>query len=91
LLHYIDLIGEYVNAAYHLWQGQEIILETRPVDPRSLLRGNYALLGYEISRIPAETIAANYPLRNGENVYASLQTDPDGVLKTGVFLLGCIG
>ncbi len=32
--------------------GEEIVLETRPVDPRDIFRGDYATLGYEISTLP---------------------------------------
>jgi uncharacterized membrane-anchored protein len=75
------LIGVYVNAAYPLWTGQDILLATRPVDPRSLLRGNYALLRYEISTLPAQAIVSDYPPRNGEKVYVSLQADNNGVYR----------
>ena len=35
-----------------LTQGREVILQTVPVDPRSLLQGDYAILDYEIARLP---------------------------------------
>ena len=35
-----------------LTQGREVTLQTAPVDPRSLLQGDYAILDYEISRLP---------------------------------------
>lgn len=35
-----------------LTQGREITLQTVPVDPRSLLQGDYAILDYEIAEIP---------------------------------------
>ena len=35
-----------------LRQGVVILLETRPVDPRDLLRGDYVVLNYKISTIP---------------------------------------
>ncbi|MBT4615645.1 MAG: GDYXXLXY domain-containing protein [Gammaproteobacteria bacterium] len=45
------LVGMYVTAALPLWTGAEIRLATAPVGPRSLFRGNYALLSYDISEI----------------------------------------
>lgn len=33
--------------------GEEIILETEPVDPRDIFRGDYATLSYAISTLPA--------------------------------------
>ena len=32
--------------------GTEVVLQTVPVDPRSLLQGDYAILDYEIARTP---------------------------------------
>ena len=39
-----------------LSQGREIALDVVPVDPRSLFRGDYVILSYEMSRIPAATL-----------------------------------
>lgn len=87
------LAGEYLGAVYPLWSGQEIRLKTRPVDPRSLFRGNYARLGYAISRIELDE-----PARSGEVVYVSLRPGKDGLHEfagaslqrptEGVFLRG---
>lgn len=35
-----------------LTQGREVTLQTIPVDPRSLLQGDYAILDYEIAELP---------------------------------------
>ena len=35
-----------------LSQGAEVVLQTVPVDPRSLLQGDYAILDYEIASVP---------------------------------------
>lgn len=40
-----------------LRNGKEVLLKIEPVDPRDLLRGDYIILGYEISRIPVKMIA----------------------------------
>ena len=34
-------------------RGTEVILQTTPVGPRSLLQGDYAILDYEIAELPA--------------------------------------
>jgi uncharacterized membrane-anchored protein len=49
-------------AGYHEWNratAATVLLETVPVDPRDLLRGDYMILSYKISRVPkpAETSA----------------------------------
>ncbi|MET2826439.1 GDYXXLXY domain-containing protein [Mesorhizobium shangrilense] len=40
-----------------LRNGKEVLLKVEPIDPRDLLRGDYILLGYDISRIPVKLIA----------------------------------
>ncbi|ESX08803.1 GDYXXLXY domain-containing protein [Mesorhizobium sp. M0761] len=40
-----------------LRNGKEVLLKVEPVDPRDLLRGDYIILGYEISRLPVKLIA----------------------------------
>ncbi len=73
------LAVEYLNSVYPLWTGQEIRLKTFPVDPRSLFRGNYASLNYEISRITlTEMEKTPYP-RFGEVVYVKLKQGEDGL------------
>ena len=47
--------------------GQEVVLQTVPVDPRSLLQGDYAILDYEIATLPDGT---QYEI--GETVYVTL-------------------
>lgn len=97
-LQFLVLTGMYVSAALPLWTGQEIRIKTVPVDPRSLFRGNYARLGYDISRLEAEQFPGDESLRNGEVVYISLQPGADGLYQfaaaslekpaAGVFLRG---
>ena len=50
-----QVIGLVVFASVRqvaLTQGREITLQTVPVDPRSLLQGDYAILDYEIADVP---------------------------------------
>lgn len=51
-----------------LTEGREIILQTAPVDPRSLFQGDYAILDYEIAEVPAHL--AEQPA--GATVYVAL-------------------
>jgi len=45
--------------------GQVVLLETRPVDPRDLLRGDYVILNYKISDVPVrlfpDSVKLNLP------------------------------
>ncbi|UVK36591.1 GDYXXLXY domain-containing protein [Mesorhizobium sp. AR10] len=40
-----------------LRDGKEVLLKVEPIDPRDLLRGDYIILSYDISRIPVKMIA----------------------------------
>jgi uncharacterized membrane-anchored protein len=44
-----------------LRSGTEVLLKTAPVDPRDLLRGDYVILSYDISTIPAALIKGAKP------------------------------
>lgn len=46
-----------VDRAAVLRDGREVLLNVEPVDPRDLLRGDYVILNYGISRIPLAMIA----------------------------------
>lgn len=72
------LVAEYGNSVYPLLTGKEIKLKTIPVDPRSLFRGNYARLNYDISLINGMDLYKTTFLRNGETVYVKLTPDADG-------------
>lgn len=53
---------------YRLAVGTEVVLKTVPVDPRSLLQGDYAILRYEIGQLPPHL----GDLDLGETVYVVL-------------------
>src|SRR5580704_4462697 len=46
------LLATVVTQEYALAHGQTILLETRPVDPRDMLSGDYLMLNYKISDVP---------------------------------------
>lgn len=62
--------------------GTEVILQTVPVDPRSIMQGDYVILGYEIGvphprgtfdRVYGERPFGDAPRPKGKAVYASLE------------------
>ncbi|MDR1916007.1 MAG: GDYXXLXY domain-containing protein [Synergistaceae bacterium] len=67
--------------------GARALLETIPVDPRDLLRGDYVILDYRITEIPDELLPQgvdtnddNYYRKNiGDDVYVTLELDDAGV------------
>lgn len=94
----VVLAAEYINAVYPLWTGQEIRLKTIPVDPRSLFRGNYARLNYDISQIETTNFVNKDMLRNEEVVYVGLKQGENKVYvysgisleqpQTGIYIKG---
>ncbi len=62
------LLGLIGDREYTLRTGTEVVLETVPVDPRSLLQGDFAILGYAISALPS-----NSQIPVGETMYVSLR------------------
>jgi uncharacterized membrane-anchored protein len=61
-----------------LRHGTEVTLQTRPVDPRDFLRGDYVILSYDISSVPAGALADTPTLGRGTPVYVKLARRPDG-------------
>ena len=55
-------------AAADLAFGREIRLRAQPIDPLDVFRGNYVVLRYEISNVPA-----GFSVRRGEAVCVSLE------------------
>ena len=59
-----------------LREGTEVMLQTRPVDPRDLLRGDYVALGYDISTVQAGALAGTPA--HSDVVLVKLAPKPDG-------------
>jgi uncharacterized membrane-anchored protein len=56
-----------------LRHGREVVLATEPVDPNDLMRGDYVILGYAISRIEHKEIQGTPPPSDGAKpVYVAL-------------------
>ncbi len=69
------ILGTTVVQERGLAKGQVILLETQPVDPRDLLRGDYLTLNYKISDVPLNTFSPPQvnPLPPGTTVYVALE------------------
>ena len=53
-LQAVWILGTVVQQE-NIWRtGKVILLETQPVDPRDLLRGDFVRLNYKISSVPRE-------------------------------------
>jgi len=79
----LALIGAMViDRAGILRDGKEITLQTRPVDPRDFLRGDYVILSYDISQIPADELRKQQDTKDREPVvFVKLALQPDGFHK----------
>jgi uncharacterized membrane-anchored protein len=81
------LTGMIAGKAITQRSGESILLRVVPVDPRDLFRGDYVILGYEISRIPPGGIngiavsrtPGNASDWQGRMVYVSLVLESDGL------------
>lgn len=65
-----------------LRSGTEVTLQVEPVDPRDLLRGDYVVLGYNISRIPTSILidqADNAGRSEDRVVFVRLRADEGGI------------
>jgi uncharacterized membrane-anchored protein len=61
--------------------GSEVTLQTRPVDPRDFLRGDYVVLNYEISNLPAGELKDTPSQGRGTPVFVKLARKDDGVYQ----------
>lgn len=74
-LQILVLLGMVVVHESRLRRGAVVLLETVPVDPRDLLRGDYLILSYKIGRVPLALITgpATNNLSAGTPVFVRLR------------------
>ena len=53
--------------------GTVIVLETQPIDPRSLFRGDYVRLNYSISNLKPSTLEGDNNFKKHEKIYVALK------------------
>jgi uncharacterized membrane-anchored protein len=64
-----------------LRDGREVTLQTQPIDPRDLLRGDYVTLGYGISQLPAGALAGQSAAERNPVVFVKLAPNADGLYE----------
>ena len=62
---------------YTLSTGIPVVLKTQPIDPRSLFRGDYVRLNYDISRLTLDKLGGDKQFTRGDTVYVVLQKGED--------------
>jgi uncharacterized membrane-anchored protein len=60
---------------YTLSTGTPVVLQTQPIDPRSLFRGDYVRLNYAISELALDRLAGDKEFQRGDAVYVVLKQD----------------
>jgi uncharacterized membrane-anchored protein len=75
----IGLIGlMVVDRVAILRTGSDVTLQTRPLDPRDFLRGDYVVLGYDISSVPAGALKDERSAGRGTPVFVKIAPNRDG-------------
>ena len=70
-------VGLVVSKEMTIRTGTTILLETIPVDPRDLLRGDYVMLNYRISNIDTSLLSGEHSFNPAQTVYVGLEKDGD--------------
>ncbi len=91
----ILLLGLIGDKEYILRTGTDVVLQTIPVDPRSLLQGDIAILDYEVARLRSGT---SYPegvtwyvtLVEGEEVWVAEDYSTKRPSADNVFIKGTV-
>ncbi|WP_316206165.1 GDYXXLXY domain-containing protein [Bradyrhizobium sp. SZCCHNR3058] len=73
------LAAMVVDRAEILRDGKEVTLQTQPVDPRDLLRGDYVVLGHDISQLPAGALKDQPAHGQHPVLFVKLAPDQSGV------------
>lgn len=64
-----------------LRDGREVTLQTQPVDPRDLLRGDYVVLRYDISQVPAGALTGQPAAERNPVMFVKLAPNANGLYE----------
>jgi uncharacterized membrane-anchored protein len=79
------LVGWLVaDRALLLKNGHEVRLAVVPVDPRDILRGDYVVLSYDISRLDNAKLDGDDAFVSGEPIYVALAKSNDAWQATAI-------
>lgn len=82
LIQTLFLGGMVAAKQYTLSTGEQILLQTEPIDPRSLFRGDYVRLNYSINTLNPRVLAGDDTFERHDWVYVVLE--PTGVYHSPV-------
>jgi len=75
LVQLLLLCGMVGAKQYTLNTGEQILLETQPIDPRSLFRGDYVRLNYTINSLALEELVGDDIFAQHDTVWVVLRKD----------------
>ena len=81
LVQCVLLVLMVVDRMQILREGREVTLQTQPVDPRDLLRGDYVVLRYDISQLPAGALAGKPAETRNPVVFVKLAPNASGLYE----------
>ena len=73
LIQSLFLIAMIANRQAILSSDIIVVLETRPIDPRSLFRGDYVRLNYDINELQLDELSGDQSFKRNDTVYVMLQ------------------
>lgn len=85
ILQSIALIAMVGMKQYTLSTGTLIVLKTRPIDPRSLFRGDYVRLNYDISRLSLNKLEGDKDFKRGDSIYVLVHKDGEFWTAQGAY------
>jgi uncharacterized membrane-anchored protein len=81
LIQFALLTLMVIDRVQILREGTEVTLQTRPIDPRDFLRGDYVVLNYDISRLPAGPLQNKLAGTRNPIVFVKLAPNRDGLYE----------
>jgi len=81
LIQFALLTLMVIDRVQILRQGTEVTLQIRPVDPRDFLRGDYVVLTYDISQLPAGPLQDEPAGARNPIVFVKLAPNRDGLYE----------
>ncbi|NWG46654.1 MAG: GDYXXLXY domain-containing protein [Alphaproteobacteria bacterium] len=73
------VLGAMIAGKMHtLRTGTELILDTAPVDPRDIFRGDYVILNYTLSLVPAHLLTDPEGVNSGDTLYVTVERTAEG-------------
>jgi uncharacterized membrane-anchored protein len=81
LLQCVLLVLMVADRMQILRDGREVTLQTQPVDPRDLLRGDYVVLRYDISQLPSGVLAGQPSAERNPIVFVKLAPNANGLYE----------